>query len=1185
MAKTPWKSWHEVVTLREDLKSGELPMHMFAADLYEVLMQGGKRPVYENPQSFFALTYPTYNLRHLVRDVVLRVAGKNDKAVRQLELTYGGGKTHTLITLRHLVTDPENLPDVPAVDEFRTEVGQPLPAARVAGLCFDKLDVQTGMEVRDPQGNVRRLAQPWSVLAWQIAGEDGLRVLNAGESTDERESAPAENTLTELLELPVKEGLGVLILIDEVLMFVREKVSADRKWRDRMTNFFQYLTQAAAKVDRCCVVASLLASNPEKSDSFGRQLQGELYDIFQRQREEAVEPVVKEDVAEVLRRRFFTPESVRDKDAFRPHVQAALKGIFDIDEQTKKQGAAAEERFLRSYPFHPDLTDVFYVKWTALDRFQRTRGVLRTFALALREAAQWDSGPLVGPAVFLAAPQKGGASVPLADSGIATGTVAPPSAGLSEAMRELVTVADTEEHEGRRTAWTGILEGETALARTIQTESVGLRAREIEQAVVATFLHSQPIGQSARTGDLIRLIAPNRPDRIELEKGLTRWAHTSFWLDDRYAAVEENELPDTWRLGNRPNLTQMHATAASRVSDEVVRARLLDEIGKCKPLTAGASAAGVRVHLLPSHPRDIEDDGKFHYGILGPKAASDSGKPSPEAKRYLDETTSPEKPRVYRNAVILLTPSRDGIEVTSARVRDYMAWEEVRADLKEQEKDGSIDPARMSTMAMNIDKARGRIPDAVKQAYCTVITVSEKNEAQAFKINVADAPHFTTIKNDNRSRIQDSPISAEALLPDGPYDLWREGETSRRVKDLAGAFAQLPHLPKMLMAAAITETLADGCEAGAFVLKLTRPDGSARTWWHSRPDETAMAEPGLELVLPEAAKLEEISPHLLEPGALPELWQKSGASVPLANSATATEPADSRMATGTVAQPFITVQAVIDYFSGENVIQVQREGYTEPQTIPTADETVVETAVAKAVEDGKLWLANGPASVLGEEIPAGVLTKTAILQQPPAPISAAEILPENLPDAWTDLSACPPEGGRTRSGDAQAGNQTTALAVATALSQKAGKTLPWKTVRDVISASLSARFTYLEPTSGQWPCEYPAAQGVKLNVAKAETGGSGGYGSGTDGFSGSEVHEENVKRAESELEPSEVQDLGDVIPELLVIKSKSGCPITFKVRIEAGDADVAPDESTVDEINQILENIKQGFILKEPPGF
>jgi hypothetical protein len=39
--------------------------------------------------------------------------------------------------------------------------------------------------------------------------------------------------------------------------------------------------------------------------------------------------------------------------------------------------------------------------------------------------------------------------------------------------------------------------------------------------------------------------------------------------------VGDNQLPGMWRLGNRRTLTQMHAVAAGRVSDDVVRARLL----------------------------------------------------------------------------------------------------------------------------------------------------------------------------------------------------------------------------------------------------------------------------------------------------------------------------------------------------------------------------------------------------------------------------------------------------------------------------------------------------------------------------------------------------------------------------------------------------------------------------------
>ena len=1115
MAKLAWKPWHDVVKLRDDLRSGELPLHMFAADLYEVMMQRGKRPVYEKPEEFFALTFPTYNLRRLVRDVVLRLAGKNDKAVRQLELTYGGGKTHTLITLRHLVHDPERLPDLPAVAEFIQDIGpacaedaagrQRPPKCRVVGLCFDKLDVEKGMEVYAPDGKARTLRQPWSVLAYQIAGDAGLKILHASGKAEERESAPAENLLTELLEVPGKEGLGVLILVDEVLMYAREKVSQDRDSRARLANFFQYLTQAAVKVDRCCLVASLLATDPRKSDTLGREIQAELYDIFQRQREEAVEPVVKEDVAELLRRRFFTPDSLKDREAFRQHVVAALKGIAGVDEQTAKQGAEAEARFLRSFPFHPDLTEVLYSKWTQLARFQRTRGVLRTFALALREAEAWDTSPLVGPAVFLAAPER---------------------EGLSEALREMVTVADTEEWEGKKQVWTGILDSEFAQARRIQVESVGLKYREVEQAVVTTFLHSQPIGQTAQTRDLVGLLGTTRPDKIELEKGLARWAQTSYWLDDLYAAVAEGQLPGTWRLGNRPNLTQMHAVAAKNIFEDTVRARLLDDISKVKALTANASAMGVHVHTLPTRPRDIEDDGAFHYAVLGLQAASESGKPSAETVRFLNETTGPDKPRVYRNAVLLLVPSRDGLEFAMARVCDYLAWEMVRDEIKKQQKDGNVDPARAQTLQINIDKAKGRIPEAIKQAYCIVVTVSEKDEVQAFKITINDEPHFITIKGDKRSRVQDTAVEAEALLPEGPYNLWRAGEAARRVKDLAGAFAQLPHLPKMLKASAILDTLADGCEQGTFVLRLVRPDGTSRTWWMSRPDENALNDPALELVLPQGAELGELGPALLVPGRLPGLWR--------------------------VAE--VDEQAVANYFNGSTVVQVERQGYQEPMPIPKAGYAVVEKAIGAAVEGGSLWLLSGPASILAEPIPPGVLNPSARLSAPPSVIAPAEILPENLPSAWKDGVA-------------------SALSIATALSVKAGKTLPWKTIRDVVNAALQARFLEMTEGSQAWPCDFPSAQFAKFKVATGAGGVQIGAGERAD------VSPRTILVAAGELQPAEVQELGDVIPKFLAVRTKAGLPIRFHVRVELGDGKAVPAEEIVREVNALLQHIQKDLTL------
>ena len=102
--------------------------------------------------------------------------------------------------------------------------------------------------------------------------------------------------------------------------------------------------------------------------------------------EESASPVDKADVAEVLRRRFFKPESIRDPRAFRPHVTSVVSHIAAVDEQTRKAQGNTEERYLASYPFHPDLTEIFYARWTQLDGFQRTRGILRTFAIALRDA-------------------------------------------------------------------------------------------------------------------------------------------------------------------------------------------------------------------------------------------------------------------------------------------------------------------------------------------------------------------------------------------------------------------------------------------------------------------------------------------------------------------------------------------------------------------------------------------------------------------------------------------------------------------------------------------------------------------------------------------------------------------------------------------------------------------------------
>ena len=1017
--------WHHFVTLKPELESGELTLAEFAADLHEVTLARGKRPVYEDPAQFFALTYPTHALRELAKDVAVRLSGQSDKAVRQLELTYGGGKTHTLITLYHLFQDPASLPDIPAVREFREHVGADLPQAFVATLCFDKIDVEKGIEdVRAPTGETRTLRHPWSVLAYQLAGDDGLGAIHAHGKAEERETPPAEPLLAKLLAIPGERGFGTLVLVDEVLMYAREKVGLDAKWQPRIVDFFQHLVAAVGKVDRAAMVASLLATDPKKQDAVGLRVRDELFAVVRRQREEGVQPVAREDVAEVLRRRFFEREGLQQEDAYKSHVIGVVRELAKLDETTAKDRSAQETRFLASFPFHPDLTDVFYGKWTQLPAFQRTRGILRTLATALRSARQWDASALVGPAALLAAPGE---------------------AGVSEAVKDLANVVDTGS-EGRPTDWARLLEGELAKAKEIQDEFPALaQSRASEQAVVATFLHSQPIGSKANTPELQRAVGSGA-DGIELMKALRRWREVSWFLDDEDArGVGEQELPKSWRLGNRPNLKQMHDEACrERVTSDAVDGALADAIRKARnSLTGGAAATGAKVHLLPASPADVQDDDLFRFVILGPDAVSDSGRPSALAKRYLAETTGPKRPRVNRNALVLAAPSRDGLDAMRASARTLLGWEDVSSQLQDQ----TVDPLRAERLRRELQEARSRLPQMVRQGYAVVVSVGEDGEAQAFRLAAAAGPLFIEIKNDERARIKETAIDAEALLPGGPFDLWRDDEDARFVKDLANAFTRDPRLPKVLNAGVVHDTVLQGVERGLLVARLARPDASARTWWRTPVDQEARQEPTLEVVLPQQAVLSDLPPELLAPEALPGLWQ------------------DGRL----------TLKQAKGYFNGSHAATIAHDGWEEQVSIPRCYGATLKPALAEAVRLGIAWLANGPTSYWKEGVTTAVLDEQAELLPPPEPIAPADLTPSSLPAAWTD-------------------GETNGAAIVRALSQQRGVALPWGLVRDGLREAVRSRWLQTVrggdavaefDTAGAWRLRAPDAVGPPAPAPQA----------------------------------------------------------------------------------------------------
>ena len=1102
------KPWNQIVRVRNDVRTGQLSLQEFAADLFDVVNRTGKRPIYEEPKKFFSLSYATSAQRDIAAATADRLRGKSDKAIRQLELTYGGGKTHTLVTLTHLFRDPVGLPNLPAVKEFESAMGGTAPKARIAAVCFDKLDPELGIPVLSPTGEERMLKHSWSVIAFQIAGADGLRVLRGDGKDEERDTPPRDLPLERLLAIPGKDGLATLILFDEVLMYAGEKAKdpvRGEQFREQFLNFLQSLTQAVTKVSTASLIVSLLASDPKRDDAFGRQLLSDMSNIMGRKEDEPFQPVGKDDVAEILRRRLLDPETTKDPEAFRPNVVAVVKAIAATDPEfakTAKQRDDREKQYLASFPFDPAMMDVFYTKWTSgLPLFQRTRGVLRSFAVALRDAESWDTSPIAGASILLAKPG---------------------DEKLSPALGDLAGVARVDQVDGPPQDWVAILQGELRFAREAQDQLPALANREVEQAVVGTFLHSQPQGANhARITDLQAMAGASKPDRIALEKGIQAWAGRSWFLDEVHLDSAEKRadgsrgVPKTWRLGFQPNLKQMHDDARiNRVGKTAVDDMLLDEIKAAKWLDAGASTLGAKVHKLPTGPDQVPSDGEFRYVILGPAAQSESGKPSALATRFCDEVTGPQNPRAAKNAIVIAAPDRTGLAQAQDKVKDYLAWLEVKAQLSGQ----PVDPVRSSMLDSAVSGSRKDIADALRQAYCIVVTRNTDDVVHAFKVTVDPSKSlFATIKEDPKSRITDVALAPDALLPGSGsgFDLWREDEDRRRVKTIVGAFAERPKLPKMLRRKDLLDTVANGCLQGLFVLSLPRPDGSARTWWRTQIDESALSDDALEAVQNSAAVLDALPPDLLAPGKLDGLDWKTG----------------------------VKVADLVSYFDGFVLtIDHPDEGWTEQRAVPRCPEAKVLEAVAGAVKSGVIWLTSGTASIWGDTPPAGIVSKTAVLRIPPQPIDVSSMTPEALPDAWSDGKA-------------------TAHSIEQAVAAQRGVTsLPWKLVETAITAAMNSGFLRQIPGSVTWPCQPHEAAAVEFGVPEVTKAQGGPGGSKPPGMAEAAPAApwSKTRFREAVLDSSEMTELVEAMGDVLA--AAGNLTVRFRVSIEFGDGETPTPE-------------------------
>ncbi len=110
------KPWIEVAFPQADVLGSRFKQSEFAADLAAVDM-GRAAEDYQQPESFFRITFLTEGLKRVIRTALERLTGKGGDPVLGLQTSFGGGKTHTMLALHHLagVSDLAHLPGVAGI--------------------------------------------------------------------------------------------------------------------------------------------------------------------------------------------------------------------------------------------------------------------------------------------------------------------------------------------------------------------------------------------------------------------------------------------------------------------------------------------------------------------------------------------------------------------------------------------------------------------------------------------------------------------------------------------------------------------------------------------------------------------------------------------------------------------------------------------------------------------------------------------------------------------------------------------------------------------------------------------------------------------------------------------------------------------------------------------------------------
>jgi hypothetical protein len=680
-------SWRDVMEPHPDVAEGRYKAAEFAADLSQVAKGEGAYE-YRDPVEFFNRTYVTEGMKKLLVQALERVTGRGGEPVIQLKTAFGGGKTHSMLALYHLLRGKTTAEAIPVVKPILKEAGiTQLPQAHVAVLVGTAMN--PAKRSNPPTLPGYTVSTIWGEMAAQLVTSAGKPELYGKyiRDADRNGTSPGSEALKNLFN----ECGSCLVLMDELVAYGRKLFGKDNLpagTYDNFITFIQEVTEAARASENSLVVASIPESDIEIGGTAGQKVLETIEHTFGRM--EAIwKPVAANEGFEVVRRRLFL--QCKDPEA-RERVCEAFSEMYQenaADFPLEAKEVDYKARLISSYPIHPEVFDRLYEDWATLENFQRTRGVLRLMAAVIH--ALWmasDASAMIMPG-----------SITLDTSSVRDELLR----YLPENWNSIVdNEVDGKEsipyQKDQSNPYYGQRMACRRVARTIMLGSApstaairqqGIRGIEISRILLGTV---QPGENPATFKDALNTL------------------HGSL------SYLYYNPNGDRYWYDTKPTLKKVAEDRASQISSANVDIEIRDRLKKIRKEEPFSG-----IHICPSSSNDVPDDQSVRLVVLWPTDTFKNGSPDckamAKAKDFLDYRGT--APRVYRNTLVFVAPDSNKIGALAQEVKRYLAWKSIDAD--KDKPDMNLDGNQVKETQNSLSRSNATVDARLKETYCWLL--------------------------------------------------------------------------------------------------------------------------------------------------------------------------------------------------------------------------------------------------------------------------------------------------------------------------------------------------------------------------------------------------------------------------------------------------------------------------------